>query len=41
MPWDESHVFYVWFDALLNYYTALRYAPAADGREGSGRPPTS
>jgi methionyl-tRNA synthetase len=29
VPWDESHVFYVWFDALLNYYTALGY-----GREG-------
>jgi methionyl-tRNA synthetase len=28
VPWDESHVFYVWFDALLNYYTALSYAPA-------------
>ena len=27
VPWDESHVFYVWFDALLNYYTALSYAP--------------
>jgi methionyl-tRNA synthetase len=26
VPWDESHVFYVWFDALLNYYTALSYA---------------
>ena len=26
VPWDESHVFYVWFDALLNYYTALTYA---------------
>ena len=25
-PWDESQVFYVWFDALLNYYTALTYA---------------
>ena len=25
-PWDESQVFYVWFDALLNYYTALSYA---------------
>jgi methionyl-tRNA synthetase len=25
VPWDESHVFYVWFDALLNYYTALSY----------------
>src|SRR3712207_8888514 len=21
VPWDEAHVFYVWFDALLNYYT--------------------
>jgi methionyl-tRNA synthetase len=26
VPWDRSHVFYVWFDALLNYYTALSYA---------------
>jgi len=26
VPWDESQVFYVWFDALLNYYTALTYA---------------
>ena len=23
VPWDPAHVFYVWFDALLNYYTAL------------------
>ncbi|HEY2437073.1 MAG TPA: class I tRNA ligase family protein, partial [Solirubrobacteraceae bacterium] len=31
VPWDPSHVFYVWFDALLNYYTALSYArPAED-----------
>ena len=29
VPWDEEHVFYVWFDALLNYYSALRYAPGA------------
>jgi methionyl-tRNA synthetase len=28
VPWDPEHVFYVWFDALLNYYTALSYAPA-------------
>jgi methionyl-tRNA synthetase len=28
VPWDPSQVFYVWFDALLNYYTALSYAPA-------------
>jgi methionyl-tRNA synthetase len=26
VPWDESHVVYVWIDALLNYYSALRYA---------------
>ena len=26
VPWDPSHVFYVWFDALLNYWTALKYA---------------
>ncbi len=27
VPWDSEHVFYVWFDALLNYYSALSYAP--------------
>jgi len=31
VPWDEEHVFYVWFDALLNYYSALSYAPAPRG----------
>ena len=31
VPWDEDHVFYVWFDALLNYYSALSYAsPGTD-----------
>lgn len=25
VPWDESHVVYVWFDALLNYITAAGY----------------
>ncbi len=31
VPWDPEHVFYVWFDALLNYYTALSYArPGSD-----------
>ncbi len=40
VPWDERHVFYVWFDALLNYYTALTYA--ADGDDLTERfwPPT-
>jgi methionyl-tRNA synthetase len=31
VPWDSEHVFYVWFDALLNYYTALSYAPPPAG----------
>ena len=26
VPWAPGHVFYVWFDALLNYYTALGFA---------------
>jgi methionyl-tRNA synthetase len=30
VPWDEDQVFYVWFDALLNYYTALKYARDED-----------
>jgi methionyl-tRNA synthetase len=30
VPWDPEHVFYVWFDALLNYYTALGYAKPGD-----------
>jgi methionyl-tRNA synthetase len=34
VPWDPEHVFYVWFDALLNYYTALGYA-----REGEDLTP--
>ncbi|MFM2023140.1 MAG: hypothetical protein RIR89_532 [Actinomycetota bacterium] len=25
IPWDNSHVTYVWFDALLNYITAIGY----------------
>jgi methionyl-tRNA synthetase len=30
VPWDHEHVFYVWFDALLNYYSALSYAGDSD-----------
>ena len=26
LPWDPSQRMYVWFDALLNYYTALSFA---------------
>jgi methionyl-tRNA synthetase len=36
VPWDEEHVFYVWFDALLNYYSALSYAPAPAGVAADG-----
>ncbi|MEY2676469.1 MAG: hypothetical protein RL510_489 [Actinomycetota bacterium] len=25
IPWDDSHITYVWFDALLNYITAIGY----------------
>jgi len=25
IPWDESHVTYVWFDALINYISAIGY----------------
>ena len=30
VPWDERHVFYVWYDALINYLTALGYGRASD-----------
>jgi methionyl-tRNA synthetase len=31
LPWDETHTMYVWFDALINYMTAVGYGdPAAD-----------
>jgi methionyl-tRNA synthetase len=37
LPWDENHVTYVWFDALINYWSALtsrgledRYWPAVE-----------
>ncbi len=36
VPWDQEHVFYVWFDALLNYYSALSYAPAPAGSGSAG-----
>jgi methionyl-tRNA synthetase len=35
VPWDPQHVFYVWFDALLNYYTALSFA--RDGEDLTDR----
>jgi methionyl-tRNA synthetase len=38
-PWDERQVFYVWFDALLNYYTALSYAREGDDLTARFWPP--
>jgi methionyl-tRNA synthetase len=35
VPWDPDQVFYVWFDALLNYVTALSFA--RDGTDLTGR----
>ncbi|MBS1868169.1 MAG: methionine--tRNA ligase [Actinobacteria bacterium] len=34
VPWDPDHVFYVWFDALLNYVTALGFA--REGKDLTG-----
>ena len=31
VPWDDKHVFYVWYDALINYVTAIGYG------DGTGR----
>jgi methionyl-tRNA synthetase len=39
VPWDPEHVFYVWFDALLNYYSALSYAPSPATVAPENRPP--
>ena len=35
LPFDDEHVTYVWFDALLNYITAIGYGSpdAADGEQ--------
>lgn len=30
VPWDPEHVFYVWFDALLNYATAAGFGADPD-----------
>ena len=30
VPWDETQVIYVWVDALINYLSALHYAPGQD-----------
>jgi methionyl-tRNA synthetase len=30
VPWDADHVFYVWYDALINYATAIGYGSDTD-----------
>jgi methionyl-tRNA synthetase len=30
VPWDTAHVFYVWYDALINYATAVGYGSDPD-----------
>ncbi|WP_430593517.1 methionine--tRNA ligase [Humidisolicoccus flavus] len=35
VPWDESHVVYVWFEALLNYITAIGYGQDTDQFENT------
>jgi methionyl-tRNA synthetase len=39
VPWDPEHVFYVWYDALINYLTAIGYG--RDDDETSTWWPTS
>jgi methionyl-tRNA synthetase len=39
VPWDPDQVIYVWFDALLNYYTALGYARDGEDLTGKFWPP--
>ncbi len=49
VPWDPEHVFYVWYDALINYATAVGYGsdperfaawwPAVPPHHRQGHPP--
>lgn len=34
VPWDPEQVFYVWWDALLNYVTALSFAEEGNDQTG-------
>lgn len=34
LPWDNDQVIYVWFDALLNYATAVGYGSEPDSVDG-------
>ena len=42
VPWDAGHVFYVWYDALINYLTVAGYGCGrgdVHGAVGRGTPP--
>jgi len=34
VPWDPGHVFYVWYDALINYVTAVGYGADRERFDG-------
>ena len=40
VPWDPQHVFYVWFDALLNYVTGLAFAREGEDLTETFWPPS-
>jgi methionyl-tRNA synthetase len=41
VPWDPEHVIYVWFDALLNYVTAVGYGDPERAAEFARRWPAN
>jgi methionyl-tRNA synthetase len=38
VPWDDRLVFYVWYDALINYCTAIGYGTDQARFDATGRP---
>lgn len=36
LPFDENYVTYVWFDALVNYFSATRYLAPGSDKAGTG-----
>lgn len=44
LPWDKNHTVYVWVDALINYYSALKISGGDSGGKPGGnlgaRPPS-
>ncbi len=39
LPWDDTHTVYVWFDALINYITAIGYGDPAKAEQFERRWP--